>query len=80
MDKVNLPVEKQSYASAVRGAAPMVSMFERREAARVHFGNQPKSIEVRSLTFRSVREGDGNLLDLLKEIKSRTGTIIDAAH
>ena len=34
MDKVNLPVEKQFYASAVRGAAPMASMFERREAAR----------------------------------------------
>ena len=33
MDKVNLPVEKQSYASAVRGAAMMASMFERREAA-----------------------------------------------
>ena len=35
-----------------------------------------------SLTFRSVREGDGNLPDLLKEIKSRTGTTktIDAAR
>ena len=39
----------------------------------MQFGNQPKIIEILSLTLNSRKEGDGNLPDLLKKIKRETG-------
>ena len=43
--------------------------------------NQPKSIDIRSLTLKQLKEGDGNLPDLLREMTKVIGTTskIDAA-
>ena len=39
-----------------------------REGKRVQFSNQPQRIEIRSLTLKPLKEGDGNFPDLLREI------------
>ena len=79
MDSANL---ERSYLNGVRGdgGSPSTPSNQsntqpaRREGGSVQLGNQPKSIEICSLTLKSRKEGDGNLPDLLKEIKRETGT------
>ena len=65
-------------ANAVRddGRSPSTPPNQpaRREGGCVQLGNQPKSIEIHSLMLKSLKEGVGNLPDLLKELKSETGT------
>ena len=68
MDSANL---EQSHLNAVRGdgGCPSTPSNQsntqpaRREGGSVQFGNQPKSIEIRSLTLKSRKEGDGNFPD-----------------
>ena len=70
MDSANL---EQSYLNTVRGDGGSPStpsnqsntQLARREGGSEQFGNQPKSIEIRSLTLKSRKEGDGNPSTLL---------------
>ena len=75
MDSANL---ERTYLNAVQddGGSPSTPPNQpaRREGGSVQLGNQPKIIEISSLTLKSLKEGVGKMPDLLKELKRQTGT------